>query len=102
MTQKYGGRWNPSILQFEFPLVHTGDLIKEIKQVDERLIVKDLPSHLLKTLFLQGQDDLDRKVVYLTPKNKWNRLLVLDYLLVLRYRFVGRSMGSSRGPSTPK
>ena len=97
LTQKYGGRWNPSILQFEFPLTHTSDLIKQIRQLDERLIIKDIPSHLLKNLFVQNQmDDLDRNVVYLPPKNQWNRFLILDYFLVLRYPYIGKFATTSK------
>lgn len=65
--QKYGGKWNMAINQFQYPLQNTNLLIKEIKNHDDKINIKDAPSACLRLIFSRGggDEDAERKIVFI-------------------------------------
>ncbi len=44
VIKRNGAKWCPAISQFEFPIQNTGNLIKDIKEFDDNILIKDVPS----------------------------------------------------------
>lgn len=87
MIKRHGAKWCPAIGQLEFPIQNTGNLIKDIKEFDDNIIIKDVPSSEIKSILFQTHAVNPRRPSY-ASYNYSNRHLVYDPQLLQRYEYI--------------
>jgi hypothetical protein len=99
--QRHAARWNAALNQFEIPLQNATAMLKDVRALDEKYYIRDVPLTQLRGILTQsGGEEGQKKVVYIAPKHKWNRICLLDSLLVRKYGYFVRFLaGSGRGNS---
>jgi hypothetical protein len=87
VIKKHGAKWCPAISQFEFPLQNTGGLIKDLKEFDDNIIIKDVPTSEIRSILFQTQAVNPRRPSYISYSYS-NRSLVYDPQLLQRYEYI--------------
>lgn len=102
--QRHAARWNAALGQFELPLQNATPMLRDVRALDERYYIRDVPLAQLRGILTQsGGEEGQKKVVYIAPRHKWNRICLLDSLLVRKYAYLVRFLGGGgRGPAVFK
>lgn len=67
------------IQSYEYPLSRTGSLLSDLARAHPKITVRDVPlSQLRGILSHRIRQKEDKQIVYILPKHKWHRILVLD------------------------
>jgi hypothetical protein len=87
LIKKYNGRWNPIIQLYEINIQQTTEFIKAAKELDHKLMIKDVPSNYLRSVLNHRGKDKDSKILHILPRQKWTRILAFDPFMIKRFDF---------------